>query len=71
MDQLNDWERRVRQYETMAGDRLADTLKFAVVVSRAPPKIREFLRLSPVEFTANYEQLRTAIRLYLARGRQY
>eukprot|EP00972_Heterocapsa_arctica_P057913 8543973-Heterocapsa_arctica.AAC.1 len=71
IDQLTDWERRVRNYEAMSGERMADTLKCAVVSSKAPIKIREFLRQSPVELTADYNQLRSAIRLYLARGRQY
>ena len=71
IEQLTGWERKVRQYEAMTGERLADTLKCAVVMAKAPSKVKEFLRISPEDHADNYEKLRGAIRTYLARGRQY
>ena len=71
MEQLVEWERRLRQYEAMAGEKLSDALKCAVVTAKAPHRVKDFLRLSPTDLTGNYGQLREAIRNFLAKGRVY
>ena len=71
MEQLVEWGRRLRQYEAMAGEKLSDALKCAVVTARAPNRVKDFLRLSSTGLTGNYGQLREAIRNFLAKGRVY
>ena len=71
LDQLYAWERSVLDYEAATGVPLPDPVRCAVVQSWAPVPVREFLRLTPLELTQDYGQLRNALTQYAARGRVY
>ena len=71
LEQLVAWERQVSQYEEASGEQVADSVKCAVITSKAPAMIRQFLQLSPVDYTEDYAQLREALHRYIVRGRHY
>ena len=71
IDQLYQWERNVLEYENAARVPLPSTVRCAVVQRWAPPAVKEFLRLTPLELTTDYSQLRNALIQYSARGRVF
>eukprot|EP00972_Heterocapsa_arctica_P094286 13903876-Heterocapsa_arctica.AAC.1 len=66
IDQLVEWERTIRNYESASGKRVGDDRKCAILTSRAPSHVCGFLRLSPIDTTGDYGHLRAAIRGYLS-----
>eukprot|EP00972_Heterocapsa_arctica_P041002 6043083-Heterocapsa_arctica.AAC.1 len=71
MDQLNDWERAVDHSGAVTKDLLGNTLTCAMISGKAPLRIKEFLRLTSVDYSANYEAMRAAIQAYLQKGNHY
>ena len=71
IDQLYQWERSVLEYENATRAPLPGTVRCAVVQRWAPPAVKEFLRLTPLELTTDYSQLRNALIQYSARGRVF
>jgi hypothetical protein len=61
----------VSEYEPQYGKVMADTIWCAIVMSRAPPRVRDHVRFLPQEMLQNYATLRNAIRLLELRGRSY
>ena len=71
MDQLLEWERAIRVYETGSGHRVGEPMRCAIITGQAPSAVRNFLRLSPVDYAGDYAAMRAAIRAYLSKGRRY
>ena len=71
MDQLLEWERAVKKYVQISKENVGNILKCSVLTSKAPARIREDLRLTPVDYAGNYEELRGAIRNFLEKGKSY
>eukprot|EP00972_Heterocapsa_arctica_P033162 4878965-Heterocapsa_arctica.AAC.1 len=67
IDQLLEWERRLAEYELAKKVLVPDPFKCAVVLRWAPAKVREFLRISPIDLTGNYFLLKNAQGLPAAR----
>eukprot|EP00972_Heterocapsa_arctica_P056450 8328357-Heterocapsa_arctica.AAC.1 len=71
IDQLLEWERRLAEYELATKVLVPDPLKCAVVLRWAPPRVREFLRISPVDLTGNYPLLKNALKDFQQRGCEF
>ena len=71
VDQLLDWEFKISEYELATHVPVPDAFKCAVVLRWGPVKVREFLRLSPVDLTSSYALLKSALQGYVQRGREY
>ena len=71
MEQLLVWERQVLAYEVLTMAPLGSATMCAVVLRRAPPAIREFLRTASQDLLGSYDQLKQAISTYLSRGRVF
>ena len=70
METILQWEKMVEDYNLVAGVPLGDAVKIAVLTQYAPPYIRKFIQLSPVEYVG-YTELREAVRVYLQRARSF
>eukprot|EP00972_Heterocapsa_arctica_P084847 12498487-Heterocapsa_arctica.AAC.1 len=68
IDQLLDWEFKIAEYELATHVPVPDAFKCAVVLCWAPLKVREFLRLSPVDLTSSCALLKSATQSFLQRG---
>eukprot|EP00972_Heterocapsa_arctica_P084396 12432116-Heterocapsa_arctica.AAC.1 len=63
-----EWEHACDVYAEASGHQLPEDVKCAIVARWAPGSAREFLRMSTVDYSDNYEQLRNALRAFYARG---
>jgi hypothetical protein len=70
-DQLLMWEKKVTEYEAATASIVPDRFRCAIVMKWAPPKVQEFLRLTPEDLTRDYGRMRSALQTYQARGRTY
>ena len=71
LEQWLNWEREVQQYEDSSGSRIPDDIRCAVVAKHSPARVRDFLRLSSVDLTTNYDVLRSSLRGFFVRSRVY
>jgi hypothetical protein len=51
--------------------RLNDTVKCAIVLRYAPPKVREYLRMIPTELGDSYERLKSVLHSFRTRGQTF
>jgi len=73
-DQLLSWENDgdgVRGSDGVDRSGQIPVCHICIVMKWAPPKVQEFLRLTPEDLTRDYGRLRSAFQTYLARGRTY
>ena len=70
LSQLTLFDRKVDEYETWSGDRLASSVKCAILLNTAPPNIRTHLLLTVGE-VPEYSRLRASIESYVVAERSW
>ena len=69
-DQIVEWERRIAEYENLSGTKMAEDLKLATIVERAPPEVSTYLRLH-VTTDSSYCSVRNQLVCFIQAGRSW
>ncbi|CAE8742532.1 unnamed protein product [Polarella glacialis] len=71
IEQLIEWERLVSRYELSSGQRLAESVKCAVILRWAPDTVKEVLKTLPADVVESYPRLRNALQQARVRALTY
>ena len=70
LEQLTEWETAVTKWEMQSGETLSASIKVAVILKHAPPRLREVVRVLQID-CRDYPKLREVLKQYLQSGRQF
>ena len=71
LDQLTEWERRIKEYEGESLETFSDGMKIAVLASHAPESIRNVVRLAAGPAGGKYRVVRQNMSEFLQFGRVF
>ena len=70
-DKWLKWELQIEELAATTNIRIQDHVRAAVLLTKSPRPIRRFLEQQAMNVQASYQNLRTALRMYLAKMKSY
>jgi len=71
LEKFLQWERELKEAETVCQSRLGEELKIAIVTQRVPEELRRHLQLNSATFGGSYERFRTMLLGFLQARRMW
>eukprot|EP00971_Amphidinium_carterae_P205498 4078495-Amphidinium_carterae.2 len=70
-ESVTAWEESIQRYEREAGTPLAEDVKVATILSRAPEPLRQHLRMASHQFESNYGKMRVVLDHMVRAGTEF